>query len=91
MNAVYIVIAIHAGILAFGFGLAGILQFQAFEEKARAEDLVRFLDPTGFVSAAGILANVGGNWRNVPSGRRFIYASIVCFAVTVDALFLNSA
>ena len=41
MNVLWFIVAVHTGILAAGFGLAGLLQFQELENRKRSENAFR--------------------------------------------------
>jgi hypothetical protein len=85
MSAVWIVIAVHAGLFAVGFGMAGVLQFREFGRMERDELVTAGIDPIGIVMFLQMLAAVVENWGRVATGRRFIYAALVCLGVMATA------
>ena len=88
MDALWFIVAVHAGFLAAGFGFAGVSQFQEFEKNKQLR-CAAVIDPTGIAVALVAIASVIENWKHVRAGRRFIYAALVSIAVMTGALLLR--
>jgi hypothetical protein len=91
MDAVWLIVAIHGGLFAAGFGLAGVLQFQEFENRRRLAHLATALDPTGITALVIAIASMFENWKHVHTGRRFIYAALISLVITVGAMCLRNS
>lgn len=88
MDTHFFVVAVHAGLMAAGFAIAGVSQFQKVEKDNRLSNAA-VIDPTGIAVAIAANASVIDNWECVQTGRRLIYASLVSMIVTFVALLGN--
>lgn len=88
MNVVLLIIAIHAGLCAACFAVAGVLQFQDFEKLRPFRNGGRFESPVGTMIASAI-DSIFKNWRKRPTARRFIYAAFFFLTIMTGALYLR--
>jgi MFS family permease len=84
MTELLTVVAILAGLFAFGFGLAGILGLVDFEPtEERRPRLVFVLDQLVAGGIGTMLHDVGRNWAWRSTERRFVYVAIASGIVCV--------
>jgi hypothetical protein len=77
MTELLTVVAIMAGLFAFGFGLAGVLGLVDFEPtEERRPRLAFLLDQLVAGGIATLLHDVGRNWSLRNTERRLVYVGI---------------
>jgi hypothetical protein len=78
MHALFVVLACFAGIFAFAFLLAGILNLQDFDrETNRTETIFQVIDALVLGSIGTAVRAILRNWSARDEARRLIYTGLV--------------
>jgi hypothetical protein len=82
MHSLWIVLTCFAGLLAFGFLLAGLLGFLDFERLNSPGNRIPGLVDALLLGGAGFMvSSVAKNWSHGKEARRMIYTGLVALVI----------